>query len=293
MLSQRVNTLTIILKNVSKGFHGGNIIEYITDIYDLDMKTSVDISGISLDIANELNELVGIPTTSEETIESWMKDKGIGISAINWLLGRHCTKELMYEYTIKIKHNGPLHMKQRVAQSAGGLVEYASIYNVSANGIKKSFNSKILSPCNDCGLFETHKSKPGDGVNILEYEVNGMSKVEWIRMDLDSSEVLFSDAPIDNATKVNLWILDKCYVDDKYFTLYSHSFKCYPGKNANLCHNIFKSSFKISEELKIPLVDGTCMETPLGLVSVKRTRTINDWRLVNKWSDNDYDTFAE
>lgn len=83
-----------------------------------------------------------------------------------------------------------------------------------------------------------------------------------------------------------VWYLNNGFtIDDKYMIFES---RVHTMEGSNLSKN-----YTQGPSIKIPLVDGVHMSTPIGTISVKRKKIIHDYKTINKWTDEDYNEFAK
>lgn len=303
----KINLLEVIIKSIDKGFCKVQPTEYITDIYEVDLITAMEITKLSIeDIKLMKKSITQATDSSEDAIESILKSIPVCTSVINYILDRKTKSYPKDEFIVKIKHDHPNllgHSKNTLnGYHVGTTKEHTSIFTIKNNKIEKSshndivntdlnnypYNSTVNLPCpnnTDYGIIEEFSN------------IGKVSNFHWFRSN--TSQVTFS--PVKNQNLIRYWNINEHYdLSDRYLTFHSQLVKIImqveqrtysSGTYQVQKYVIDPSSVKMDKILKIPLVNGLRMRTPLGLVTVKKIQTIDNWESINSWTDEEANNF--
>lgn len=296
MYKDRIKLIGIIVKNIDKGYCGSNPVDYIVNVYELDMLVAMDISKLTYsNVKNLDNHLVNETDITEESFEKLLKDKGVGQAAIDYIMGRTVQHvnitDPEYEYIIEICHDKLPTSNQLLKPGINFITQDTSIYNIRGNNITKTTRTQLqISKNARNDQFADNYPKK---ILLEIIYTQGDGKTYWIRPGISEDYFCSPYARHPESFTERLWTLDDHYISDgRYMIFYPHSVEWGYSKKISNGYTIKKTSILTDEALKIPLIDGVRMRTPLGFVTVKKSKIIDDYRLIAKWTETDYESFA-
>lgn len=304
-LLSNIRVISLAIKNIEKGFCKSNPVNYIMDVYEMDMRTSVDVCKLDHDIIDIVLDHVNNNTSDdEEALILFLQENKITKPIINYILDRNDDiSDENCEYTVKIVYDDSLQFYNYKN------INYYTICNKMVN-LKN--DSKLTFPKSN-NEFECKS------LNFYEYYHKNDKLVckNRICINLSDDNIFYRNNKCEKCgipsfaniidPILKIWFPTEYYsVDNKYLTFYSKTFvgkllSTRMHKNSNgTIYNNNSYNWKLDTNLKndndiikIPLIDGLRMKTPIGYASVKKTKTIDEYLSVCKWTDHDFDNYSK
>lgn len=319
-LLSNIRVISLAIKNIEKGFCKSNPVNYIMDVYEMDMRTSVDVCKLDHDIIDIVLDYVNNNTSDdEEALILFLQENKITKPIINYILDRNDDiSDENCEYTVKIVYDDSLNYEETIVGNNGRITshchyKYTNYYNIYNKTINVDNNLKLTKIYN--GSNNDDQRLHCKSFNFYEYyDINNkMIYKKRICVNLSDDKILSNnkqnsknckhcEIPTfgNNATRANflqIWFPNEYYsANDKYLIFYSKIFvaKLLSTNSYNIYEFELDNKFKIDNDIiKIPLIDGLRMKTPIGFASVKKTKTIDEYLTVNRWTDDDFDNYSK
>lgn len=298
-LQSNIRVLDIIIKNIKRGLGKESPIDYIMAVYGIDMRTAAEICKLDDEDIKLMTDYIDNNTDiNEESTTTFFTDNKISNLIIDYVLDRKPETSTRFEFTVKIKGDNKLIFHTPGARNSHNLFCHqessvkTNYYTIRENQI--IFNSEKTMVPIIRNYSEICKCR---SPNIIEYIDDNGFVFGRQRICIKSSDKIFNFSKcncrcslfnLDKARYARIWFPEEDYdTDYKYLIFYSRHCLI-----VDQTINIGKTS-KDNVTIKIPLIDGLRMKTPLGHVSVKRTRTMDEYQAINRWSDDDFDIFSQ
>ena len=307
-IQSNIRVLDIIVKNIQRGLCQSSPIDYIMDIYGLNMRTAVDVSKLTQDMITLLSNHIDNSTNiTEESIETFMTENSFTLNVIDYVLDRERKSVNEEEFTVKITSDEPLYKSFEYSGSGSNGVYQISKdivkYCIKKGSIDISYDSVVA---NIGWIHNSNKNIRCSGKAVCQYAGSSNDKNSYRKRicNIKPSDHTWNSSQsfsinngsygqhchtIYNNCSVKVWFYEENYETDyEYLTFYP---VYYVNSNQVLTRD--DNHKNCNDMIKIPLVDGTRMKTPLGYVSVKRTRTIDEYQTVSRWTGEDLKEFSQ
>lgn len=305
-ISERLRNIKTILKTIDKGYHNGNTIEYIMDVFGTTMQAATDIISLKRELIDEL-----LAFNDEEILQEITK-RGLTKAVISYLTNSQDQDIPDKHYRIDVYHgirlnncwvpdNGQLYASDRNGRRIYSQVVASSTYLIHDSMVTKlpsqALSENFVSGCNRSFPTEVLSTKNAEqNYAIIEYtlvsEYDPARKTPVSRYVQDSNSMVKDYCKIEN-NQIRVWHLSKYYVLDSRFLTFNSRVHQVQTKTPNeSCARppiILSETYEVGPQIKIPLIDGVHVKTPIGFVTVKQIKVIKDWEEINQWSEADYD----
>ena len=326
-IQERINTINIVVKTIRGGFHGCEPVKYIQNICNVSMTTAVEITKLNIStIDNLVHEINNVTSITEGFIENKMRELGFHDVVINYIIGKMDNKKHPNgEYMVWISKGDCDGFVYKITRYGTSVYKHDNQLLIMPSQIcPKNTNITTVNgvPCGCFFMYEyVDRTKP------VRY-ISDVSPCDNYTFDNEKEQEQLKYQRIDELPLMRIWYPGKDYsICDRYLTLYNSTIEVsYCTVNGgysefndenSLYHKMIspkgcKVFIKSGEQMiqraskmyavlqntvfdgsmKIPLIDGLHMNSPLGQVVVKKIKTIDDHNIVNTWTDEDFDRFA-
>lgn len=326
-LLSNIRVISLAIKNIEKGFCKSNPVNYIMDVYEMDMRTSVDVCKLDHDIIDIVLDHVNNNTNNdEEALILFLQENKITKPIINYILDRDDdVSDDDCEYTVKIVYDDLIIEKYKTMdndyQHIESFYEQINYYTICDNVIKINNELKLrkirdryasmhIDTCkslNICEIiYDDEKNNHTRRVctKLTDNEHNHDHTLANVRR---CGRCNIPDYKNNSPKFLRIWHPTTFYsTDNKYLIFNSRNFvpelhsvrtwNCHDGttRSSNIYNFKLDNALKNDNDIiKIPLIDGLRMKTPIGFASVKKTITIDEYLTVCKWTDNDFDNYSK